>query len=635
MNIDLHMNRNPKAGAPGARSGTLVCTVVILLVAAMLTPLIPMQAHAAYTEDSFKSDDDMAGPPTRKRKHKKSQVILEPAKAKRPGGLGKEVFKEHIDGIDAFFRPMAANIVAVSGDAVISDLRSNSGVVKGMRFNIMRPAPAFVHPVTGQRVRGTETPVGMAEAEEAPSVGLVSLKVIQGNVTTGDVLRISSAPVTVYFHQGPDVDWDVSEEYYYWLTDSGRYRIIDAVPGSDGIDDLLRLAREAGAQALVSLSAEPVPDGDGVAVKQNVLWVSDGREFYSSSISIERDLLDQLKIAGKMFWPEKGKPLIVMDVPFRAELIEFADLDCDGVGELVLSTGSSLKIFSAGVFLGPPFGLDEPLTITGDMRRRHVWLEAVDADADGCSELLLNTVKDDHEAHSYLYDYSQGKVSVLWEGDVFARAVDGRVYVQGSDPDGGYEGAINVLSLQPELRQGGGEGTALSLPKGIGIHDFTFIKSPFGRRDVVALDAHGHLTLYNGSSDNMLWRSEDSYGGFLRRFKRQNRLFPSGEDQEMWGVNDRMPSRGAEVFAIYRVLASPNMPGLGYKGSGIVRFTDTGAGLAEEVYIRNIPQAVTGIATFGGKMYVLRESYEVRLLNLLKGRKLFVSKIEVYSVGGK
>jgi hypothetical protein len=602
-------------------------------LAILLCVLIPSASPAQVVDVP---GDELAAPESRIERKRRPRVAIGPVKSKRPGGIGEEAFKEHIDAIEDYFIPLAGNIVSASGDVLTSDLSIESGVIPGMRLRVMRAAAAFTHPVTGEKVTGAETAVGMAEVVEEIEGRGARLRLTEGEAVKGDVVRISSAPAQVYFYQGADVDWDVSEEYYFWLEGSDRFRILDAPPGAIEEEELIRAASEAGASVVLTVSSEGMPEGKGpgMALRQRALWVADGREFFTSLILVDDKMLEAFKIAGEMFWPKKDKPVLEIKTPLRAVLMEAADLDCDGEDEVVLSTGTSLSVFAMDIKLRPPFGLEMPLEIRGDMRREHVWLDASDIDRDGCDELLLTTVKDDHEVRSFVYDYSGGEVKTVWKGDLFARIIDGSLHVQDFDDTGGYAGVIRRLGPASEGWPEEAGAGLLELPAGVNIHDFSFISSVSGQRHLLAQDRMGNLVLYNGISDEVLWRSEDSYGGALRRFNRRSPASLPEDDKETWHVSDRMLGMDSEVFAIYKEPVSGSAPGLGFTGSGIIRITDPGAETREEVMIRDIPRAAVSIAVSGQRLLVLRDTYSVNLLNIFRGRKMFVSKIMLYSLEG-
>jgi len=605
---------------------------LVLLLILLVCILVPVPTLAQL--DHVPDGEELLAP--REQKKHRPRISLGPAKSKRPGGTGGEVFKEHIDAMEAFFRPMSGNVVSAKGSLLVADL-SDADVIPGMRFSVMRATATFTHPVTGEEVTGTETPVGMAEVVEAAEGQRSRLRLIDGVAAKGDIIRISSSQVQVYFYQTAGVDWDVSEEYYYWLVGSERYNVIDALPESSGEGELRKAALDAGASLVLVISPETMPEGQGpgVALRQRAIWASDGKELYTSVIVVDEEMLRKFKLSGEVFWPTRGKPILELKAPFRAKFIEAADLDCDGVDEMVISSGTSLSVFALDIKLWPPFGLEEPLEIEGDMRRKHAWLEAADLDGDGCDELLLSTVKEEHDAHSYIYDYSGGKVRVVWEGDVFARILDGTPYVQDFDPGGGYTGKIRKLSSVPGGWKAETGGASLGLPDGVNIYDFSYINAGQGIRHTLAYDRQGFLALYNGTSGEMLWRSDGSYGGAVNVFKRSVSIAPEIDNNvEMWHVNDRMLSRGPAVYAIYRELMSERAPGLGFKGSGIIRLTLTGEAVKEEVFIRDIPSAAVSMTVSAERMYVLRDTYSINALNLFRGRKIFISKIMVYSHEG-
>lgn len=606
----------------------------LLLLLAMSFPAFAMMAGPG-TEGMGDGEETPRG---MRKRPKKTGGVRMPEKAKRPGGMGEEVFREHLESVAGFFAPIAGNVASASGSSITSDLRK-SGLLKGMRFRVMRATEPFTHPVTGQKVLGTEYPVGMAEVASAYEGRGAGLLLIEGQARKGDILRISSAMVPVLFYQRADVDWDVSEEYYYWLEGTERYNLQDAPPGMSSDESLLLAAREAGADVVIVLMAANLPEGQsaGVAVRQRALWALDGKEFYSSNIVVGEEVLNKLKVAGEMFWPDQGKHILEVSIPFRAELMDTADLDCDGKDEVVFSSGSSLWVYTLDIELRPPFGLEKPLRIYASKSETNAWLEGGDIDGDGCDEILLNTIDKDGAPVSRIYKYADGIVRTLWSGKEFSRILEEGVYVQGYDTRGGYSG--KVRPLVPPLHEAISDGDSrrgpapLDLPEGVDIHDFAIVNSASGHRGIMAYDDDGHLVFYNGPSE-VAWRSEQSYGGTLRNFVRDSGPLLPEDEQETWGVNDRIIPMGNSALVIFRQLRSRNMPDMGYMGSGVVHTLNPGPELFEDLIIDDIPRVAPSIAVSGGRLFVLRDSYSLNFLNMFRGKQLSVSKLLIYSLEG-
>ena len=128
-----------------------------------------------------------------------------------------------------------------------------------------------------------------------------------------------------------------------------------------------------------------------------------------------------------------------VDLPFGVRLITAGDIDGDGKAELLMSTGSDIRLYSPGA-AGDLSGLYE---IKGTTKDDHIWLDVLDINRDGKDEVILTLMKDNMVV-SRIYEFKNGKFSVLWEGDVFLRRIGNELIAQEYEPGKG----IRALSLK-------------------------------------------------------------------------------------------------------------------------------------------------------------------------------------------
>jgi hypothetical protein len=536
------------------------------------------------------------------------------------------VFRRPINSALAYFEPLAAEVTAAADGVATLGAGSAAGIKRGMRIRVFRKGRAYVHPVTGQAVGQTETPVGVVEVTEV-SDGESSARVIAGRAEAGDMVRISSAPVKALFFQASDVDWNVSEEYYFWLKDSGRFELIDSPPGQSTDEDVVGLARSLGAEVAVVLNS--VGAEGRTVLRQRLLWATDGAAFDTQDIFVPEGSVQQMQVAEAYFEPETTPDLYAIELEGLFHLIASADLNGDGRPEVIMATGSDLRIMDVGVTLKPAMGAEEIQVIKGDVSELPIRLETADLDADGRDEILVVT-NNSNRIRSYIhtYDPETRRFCVLWEGKVFARIMDGGLVGQDYyGVDGGYKGPVFRMGWEPGA-EGYTKGELLALPEGVDIYDFTFTKGAGGQTYTLVRAENEYLDVYDAAGVS-LWRTQETYGGSVQIFDRRVSL-PSG-DLETWEVPDRFVHRGNGVFTIKRERTSGVVKGLGYKSSMIMGLYGGAPPLSEAPVATGVPDKARDFAFDGTRLIVLTETYTVNIMNLFRGQKVYTSKLLIYA----
>jgi hypothetical protein len=533
---------------------------------------------------------------------------------------GVDPFDRLRDTALSFFVPMKGTVTSAKGMVITTGLGEGSGIKRGMRLTILREGAPFLHPITREPVGQAENPVGIAEVTETGPEGS-RLRVIGGEAGEGDVVRLSSAKVVAMFSQSADVDWNISEEYYYRLKETGRFELIDTEPGTGDDLEILKKARDLGAEVAIVLV--PGEEGQRSALRQRLLWVNNPAEFSSVEVALGGDIVRKFRLGEEYFAPKALGSVLVFTLPFTSRLLATGDLDGDGEREVLLSTGSDIVAYHAGSSLVPALGGAE---LSGSASREHIWLEAFDLDGDGRDEVIL-TSKADNLIRSGVYGLRDGEFRAIWEGDVFVRVLDGRLYGQKSAATGGYRGGVFPVKWSAPAPA---SALDFDLPKGVNIYDFSYIDMPGGKA-VVAFDSNGHLALYDAKGV-LLWQSGDSYSGAARAFNKETQGIAQGKAR--WYVSHRIEARGERAFAMRKKPVSRNAPGLGYKGAGLMGLSAEGPTLKETVVYEGLPSNAYDFSVSDGRLFVLAGSLKPNPMNLLKGQGLFTTKLYVFKLKG-
>jgi hypothetical protein len=534
----------------------------------------------------------------------------------------------------SFFVPMEGYVTSTSNGTLTSDLGQDDGIREGMRLDITRKGTPFVHPVTKEKLGLMESPVGRAEVVEA-GPNSSTLRVINGEPAEGDILRLSSALVRTLFFQSSEVDWNVSEEYYDTLRSADRFNLIDTAPGMLQDAMIVEEARRLGAEVALVLTSSK--SDEGMILNQRLLWTEDSEEFSRMSEKVDAELLADLRLGSELFTPVR-EHVISFDVPYSTSLTEAADIDGDGVRELILGTSSTLSFHKTDGPLNRAFG---ELEYNGPKSEEIIWLDAYDLDGDGKDELVI-TSRTSSRVVSRIYKYKDGALAKELEGNHFLRVIDGRLYGQRFDKNRGYSGPLFPVSWGA-LKEASETGMT-ELPPGVNIFDFSFIESPEGEKWTVAFDDYGYLNLYTAEGTRV-WRSKKGYGEGVKSYEKESNrsvvdIRSDDEDTtirslEEWTVNDKIHVMGRSAIVIDRILVSTKAPGIGVKRSQIVGLRWTGPSFEESPLFKDISGNVRDISIIGDRVYILaRPPMGFDFKRLFKGKSPTINKLYVYSLKG-
>lgn len=522
----------------------------------------------------------------------------------------------------AYFKPLKGKVVAVQGGLITSDLGAKSGIRKGMRFIIFREGTPFLHPVTKEPMGKVEAPAGKAEVSDVKDEGS-TMKIINGDAKEGDILRISEMKKRILFFQDKGVDWNLADQYYQSLKESGRFELLDASFDSGDDAKIIAEAKRLNTEVVIILTSKEFEKE--MLLNQRMLWTGDSSRLADSEIRVDRNLVNELggrSMSGPL--TSAGDVLLFFDLPFNARLIAAGDLRGDGNRELIISTGRDLQVYTIGG------SLQNLYEFKGSASDDFLWLDTMDINGDGRDEIIVTSMNDG-EIVSYIYQLKGSEISLLWKDKLFLRAVPSLgIIAQKYDNADGFNGSVFSIKYNSgEFRTG----DPIKLPKNVNIYDFIYITVPDGTRNILAYDDSGYLNLYN-ENGLRVWRSKDDYGGFQKTYKRAapTVMVERGE----WAVKDKLFLRNRGAFVVKRIPLANMAKGLGYKSSQIKIVWWTGLSMEENNLLDDISGGIIDYALAGDKLFVLSKPlFGLKPKNILKGENPLGSSIYVYSLKGR
>ncbi|MBU4320545.1 MAG: VCBS repeat-containing protein [Nitrospinae bacterium] len=531
------------------------------------------------------------------------------------------------DDVLSYFSPLKGKVVSVNNGMAVINIGERSNVKKGMRFIVFREGAPFLHPVTKAPIGTLEAVIGKAEIKEAGHDTSTAV-ILKGDVKVSDKVRISETGVRMLFYQGKNVDWSLGDSYYRLIKETGRFEIVDTAIETDNDSEVMAEAKRLNADVVLILSAKEAA-GDTM-LKHRLLWADNALKFAEDEVRVAVAFMKELRFGEEFFGPQKGDVRTFVDLPFGVRLITAGDIDGDGKAELLMSTGSDIRLYSSGA-AGDLSGLYE---IKGTPKDDHIWLDVLDINRDGKDEVILTLMKDDMVV-SRIYEFKDGKFFVLWEGDVFLKRIGNELIAQEYERGEGYKGAVFKVAWDNGYKKGDN----VSIPRGVNIYDFIFINEPVGidsqrdgKRLALAYDDAGHLNLYDEGI--RIWRSKGDYGGFQTTFKRVTPtiMVERGE----WAVKDRLVMQNREILVIKRIPLVGMAKGIGYSKSQIRSLWWTGVSMEERTIIDDIPGKALDYTIADNRIIVLdMPMLGIKFKNILKGENPIGTALYIYPLKGR
>jgi len=524
------------------------------------------------------------------------------------------------DDVLSYFKPLKGKILSVDKGMAVINIGERDNVKKGMRFVIFRGGSVFLHPVTKAPIGMLETLVGKAEIKEV-GYDTANAVILKGDVRVSDKIRISETGVRMLFYQGKNVDWSLGDSYYRRLKETGRFELIDTALETDKDSEIIAEAKRLNADVVLILSAKEAA-GDTM-LKHRLLWADDASKFAEDEIRLAIAFMKELRFGEEFFGPQKGDVRTFVDLPFGVRLLTAGDVDGDGKAELLMSTGSDIRLYAPGA----TGDLSHLYEIKGSPKDDHIWLDVLDVNRDGRDEVILTFMKDE-EVFSRIYGFKDGRFSVLWEGNVFLRRMGNELIAQGYEKGEGYKGPVFKIAWEGGYKKAGN----VKVPAGVNIYDFTFIDEIGGKRLVLAYDDTGYLNLYDEGIK--IWRSKEDYGGFQTTFKRAAPTIMV--DRGEWAVKDRLFMQNREIVVIKRIPLVGMAKGLGYSKSQIRSLWWTGVSMEERTLIDDIPGNALDYTIAGDRIVVLdKPALGIKFKNILKGENPLGTVLYIYLLKGR
>ncbi len=520
----------------------------------------------------------------------------------------------------AYFTPITGKVIQLIDKQVEITVGANDAVKKGMRFNILREEAPFKHPVTKEPLGNAELLIGKIEIKEVKAESAIG-EILEGSPQEGDKARISEMEVNMLFYQSQDIDWHLADSYYRKLKETGRVHLVDTSIETDNTSEIIEEAKRLRAEVALILTSSP---GPGNQLNQRLFWVSDGSMISEITTEIAADLAKDLKF-GEQFIPSIGKDAwLKHELPFEAKLITVADIDGDGIQEIVVGSDDDVKFYTLGAILQPALG---GIKIEGISQDNFLWLDAIDLNRNGKDEILITSMRGETIISS-IYELKGQEFDQLYSGDLFIRKLGDTLIEQSFSRAEGFHGGVSSMFWENGYKKG----DLLKLPDNVNIYDFILFNDIQAEKLSIAYDKDGKLNLYD-SQGVKIWTSKTDTGGFLKTFDKYSPTIMT--DRGEWSVKDRLFIRNKDIIFVKRYPLIVKMKGLGYKKAQIKNMWWNGVDMQEGILIDDISGTLSDYVVAGDKILVLRSPlFGIKPGNILKGENPLKTELLIYTLKG-
>ena len=551
---------------------------------------------------------------------------------------GDEHFKELTEKTLSYFQALQGKVIEVTGTTVKIDIGNNKGVKRGLRLKVFKEGTPFYHPVTGEFVGYIDQFKGVVEVIQVGSNSSVC-KVLQGDIEKDDTVRVSPLTKTrVLFHQNTSVDYYLGDAYYKDLKKTGKFDLVDAPIEDLSVGELVELAKEKDAEAIISLSSRE--EEDKIILTQKLIW-SDGTVFGSDSIEIDPSYVRSLREGAEFLLAGTDEPLVSYDLPFDAEFIAVGDVNGDKEYDLLLSDGVDIYVYKYDVDLAFLY------LLKGNATERIVYLDVMDLDKDNRDEVIVSAISEGFDeistddsilsgegekkkVVSYVYKIKDRKFKKLWSTEGFLRRYRNLLLHQSFSPLDGFVGAISKVTYNEGFHM---DGRYKDMPSGANIYNFVSFENNDGKKMYLVIDKDNFINLKDSDGITQ-WKSPDKLGGFIRDFSLKR--ISSVVEPKRFQIYDRLYTKGKEVFIVKREPLIKKAETAGYKSSTVLAYWPAGISLEHSVIIDKIPGELKDYYIFGDKIAVVSKPlFGLKAGNILKGEDPFVDYLFIYSLKGR
>jgi hypothetical protein len=250
------------------------------------------------------------------------------------------------DRVLAYFNRVDGSVEKVDEEYAWIRVEGGVGLTRGMRFSVFRDGGIFLHPVTNEPIGTSDKYVGKIEITDENAVDeLYKCTVLNGDISAGDNIRITSSRIKLAFFQDRSSDWAISELFHDALEETARFEILESFTSTYEPEVLTELSRKLGAEAVLMFSTSSVKRSKNLNIK--LYWAEDSKMFSEILEPLKQDNIDAIKDETKDLSTASGKTGLEKIYELDGgNLFAIGDVDGDGKDNVVIGDDNKVVIYS-------------------------------------------------------------------------------------------------------------------------------------------------------------------------------------------------------------------------------------------------------------------------------------------------
>ncbi|MFQ3574660.1 MAG: hypothetical protein SNJ53_08540 [Thermodesulfovibrionales bacterium] len=539
-------------------------------------------------------------------------------------GICQDVMSEFeplITDVTSYFIPVSGRLQKGDHNQILIEKGSSDGIKQGMRISIYREDEGFIHPVTRERLGKVEKLIGTGEVIETRQKDS-TIRIISGDrdALQDTKFKIRQSKINALFLQ-TDINWYLGDSYYHALKSNGRFHLIDSRLDTFDLSKLSAEAKDQSAEIVIVIDSER--DADKTYLRQRVYWASDMVQLTEKKATISSASIQSILNKQARFVSADSNILLNYQVSRQIQKIALADLDGDGIEEMILATKDNLAVYQLGTDLKLIW--DFKTALSDDI----LWIDVFRKNVDKRDSIVLTMMKGT-DVKSVVYTMVDYKLVVESEIDsVFLRVIDNKILGQDFSRVEGFENNVFEYTIRDGRLI---KGEPITLPKDVNIYDFSPIESPDGKKALLTVNDNGIVSIYSNRGI-VLWRSPEDFGGSIKTYKKLSNI--AMIDRGHWSIRDRLIPKAGGVLIPKRNPIFEFTKGLGNKSTDIILLWYNGITVEQNKIVENIAGDLLDYNLHKDRLIVLlKPPFGIKTSNLLKGANPFVNTIQIISIKG-
>ncbi len=519
------------------------------------------------------------------------------------------------DRVLAYFNRVNGLVQKVDEEYAWIRIEGEVRLTGGMRLSVFRDGGIFYHPVTNEPIGTSDEYIGKMEvADEDPVDGLYKCAILNGDISAGDKIRITSSRIKLAFFQDRSADWTIAELFHDALKETSRFEILESFTATYEPEVLTELSRKLGAEAVLMFSTSSVKRSKQLNIK--LYWAEDSKMFSEIAEPLNQEDIEAIKDETKSLSTDSGNAGLQKIYELEGgNLFAIGDVDGDGRDNVIIGDDNKVVIYSVDD------ELQEMWSVKGPRSGKIVSIDMLDLNNNGRPEIFVTTLIRSSLIRSFVleYDPDRGFHKVVQNSPYFFRVTGNSLLMQKLGRSSTFSGPV----YEGVWRDGKYRtGNKLKLSDEVNIYGFTYVDwNGTGDSQLISIDDKGFLRLYD-KKGKIKWESDVSFGKPEISFKRE---ISTNMEYEEWFIRGRLMTvaagKGEALVIINRILASEIMPEFGSKGGEVYILWNENGVMQEKLIQKEIPGAITDYLIKGNNLFLISKGSTLsKIKNIASGK---------------